>query len=208
MDEVRKVPIERSALLVVDVQDSFRATPRWERRSSTAFEENVDRLVKAYRQAGLPVLFFLHTDADEGFSTESPWFKLMDFLSPQAGEPVLTKTTRNAFTSTNLQALLEARGVRRLAIVGIQTEQCCETTARLAADLGYDVDFVLEGTLTFPIADPASGDELSTAEILRRTAFVLQRRFARLPSVADLERELEQLRPTALAAGSHRAEGG
>src|SRR5690349_585877 len=71
------VPLARSALLVIDAQDSFRATPRWERRSSFDFETNVARLVDAYRAAGLPILYFLHTDADEGFATDSPWFRLM-----------------------------------------------------------------------------------------------------------------------------------
>ena len=87
----------------------------------------------------------------------------MDFLSPHPGEPVMLKDTRNCFTSTTLQAKLLALGVRRLAITGIQLEQCCETTARVAADLGYAVDFVIDATLTFPIASadtPGAGQAL------------------------------------------------
>src|SRR6185436_7100281 len=94
------IPIERSALLVIDVQDSFKATPRWERRSSPKFEENVDRLVQSYRAAGPPVIFVLHTDSDPEFSIDSPYFKLMDFLVRRDDEPLLVKNTRNAFTST------------------------------------------------------------------------------------------------------------
>jgi nicotinamidase-related amidase len=189
----REVPIERSALLVIDIQDSFKATPRWERRSSPRFEENVDRLIRSWRAAGLPVIFVLHTDPDLHFETTSLFFKLMDFLSPAPGEPVLVKNTRNAFTSTNLQELLRAKGVERLVITGIQTEQCCETTTRLAADLGYDVDFVTEATMTFPIPNPATGEELSTDEILRRTEFVLRGRFARIATVGGLVAELERI---------------
>jgi nicotinamidase-related amidase len=205
-----QVPIERSALLVIDVQDSFKATPgRWERRSSRDFEARVDRLIEAYRAAGLPIIYVLHTDGDEGFDTASPHFKLMDFLAPREGEPVLLKSTRNAFTSTDLQKILDARGVRRLAVTGIQTEQCCETTTRLAADLGYDVDFMIEATLTFPIADPETGEELGTDEILRRTAFVLRRRFARITRVEDLVAELRAAGGTAAAetAGARAADG-
>jgi nicotinamidase-related amidase len=187
-----EVPIERSALLVIDIQDSFKATPRWERRSSPRFEENVDRLIRSWRAAGLPVIFVLHTDPDPHFETTSPFFKLMDFLSPAPGEPVLVKNTRNAFTSTNLQELLRAKGIERLVITGIQTEQCCETTTRLAADLGYDVDFVTEATMTFPIPNPETGEELSTDEILRRTEFVLRGRFARIATVDGLVAELER----------------
>lgn len=189
----RVVPIERSALLVVDIQDSFKAIPsRWERRSSPGFEGKVDRLIRAWREAGLPVIFFLHTDPDPGFDTTSPFFRLMDFLSPNPDEPVLLKNTRNAFTSTNLQELLKAKGVERLVVTGISTEQCCETTTRVAADLGYDVDFVTEATMTFPIVNPETGEELSTDEIIRRTEFVLRRRFARIATVDGLVAELQE----------------
>ncbi len=187
------ISIERSALLVIDVQDSFKAGPRWERRSSPKFEENIDWLVQAYRTAGLPVIFVLHTDPDDAFATDSPYFKLMDFLVRQEEEPLLIKNTRNAFTSTNLQDLLWEKRVERLVVTGIQTEQCCETTTRLAADLGYDVDFVIEATMTFPIANPETGDELSTDEILRRTEFVLRGRFARIAKVDTLVEELASI---------------
>jgi len=194
------LPIEQSALLVIDAQDSFKVGPRWARRSNHDFETNVDRLVGAWRAAGLPVIFVLHTDEDEAFNTDSPSFKLMDFLVPREGEPVLVKTTRNAFTSTNLQAILTAQGVRRLVISGIQTEQCCETTTRLAADLGYDVDFVTEATMTFPIPHPELPEELSTEEIVRRTEYALRNRFARIARVDALVAEAQgaPLKPRAL----------
>jgi len=185
------LPIEQSALLVIDAQDSFKVSPQWARRSNHDFEANVDRLVGAWRAAGLPVIFVLHTDDDDAFTTDSPFFKLMDFLVPREGEPVLVKTTRNAFTSTNLQEILNAQGVRRLVISGIQTEQCCETTTRLAADLGYDVDFVTEATMTFPIPHPELPEELSTEEIVRRTEYALRNRFARIGRVDALVTEAQ-----------------
>jgi len=193
MTDARPEPISRSALLVIDAQDSFKATPRWERRNNHAFEANVGRLVDGYRAARLPVLFFLHSDADEHFQTTSPHYRLMDFLTALPGEPILHKTTRNCFTSTDLEARLKALGVTRLAVTGIQMEQCCETTARVAADLGYDVDFVQEATLTFPIPHVVDGrvvDELPVADIERRTAFALRGRFARIASVDGLLAEL------------------
>jgi nicotinamidase-related amidase len=203
-----EVPLSQSALLVVDAQDSFKATPRWERRNNRDFEANVGALVEAYRAAGLPVFYFLHTDADPGFGTDSPHYKLMDFLAPQPGEPVLHKDTRNCFTSTTLQARLLALGVRRLAITGIQMEQCCETTARVAADLGYAVDFVLDGTMTFPIPNwDAPGEELGVAEVEERTAYALRRRFARIVRTADLVRELAPLAASVAPVGAVRATG-
>ncbi len=187
-----KVPISQSALLVIDAQDSFKAGSRWERRSNPAFENNVNALVEAYRAARLPIVFFLHTDPDEGFATDSPQFKLMDFLKPRADEPVMVKNTRNCFTSTPLQPYLVEKGVRRVSITGIQTEQCCETTARIAADLGYAVDFVTEATMTFPIPNwDKPGEELGVEAIRERTEYALRRRFARITTVNQLTRELK-----------------
>ncbi len=195
-----QVPIAQSALLVVDAQDSFKVTPRWERRNNLAFEKNVAALIEAYRAAQLPVVFFLHTDSDEGFATDSPAFKLMDFIKPSTGEPVLIKNTRNCFTSTPLQPYLLEKGVRRVTIAGIQMEQCCETTARVAADLGYAVDFVTEATMTFPIPNwDKPGEELAVEAIRERTEYALRRRFARIVSVAQITEELKGVHCGAVA---------
>jgi len=194
MLDSNKVPLSQSALLVIDAQDSFKLGPRWDRRSNPAFEKNVASLVEAYRAARLPLIFFLHTDKDEGFATDSPSFKLMDFLKPRAEEPVMVKNTRNCFTSTTLQPYLIEKGVRRLTITGIQTEQCCETTARIAADFGYAVDFVTEATMTFPIPNwDKPGEELGVDAIRERTEYALRRRFARITTVNQLAKELKPL---------------
>src|SRR6266849_200095 len=192
-----KVPISQSALLVIDAQDSFKVGPRWERRNNHAFEKNVTAMVEAYRAAGLPVVFFLHTDSDEAFARDSPHFRLMDFLKPRADEPVMVKNTRNCFTSTPLQPYLIEKGVRRVSIAGIQMEQCCETTARIAADLGYEVASVTDATMTFPIPNwDKPGEELGVDAIRERTEYALRRRFARITTVNQLTKELKEIQQT------------
>ena len=190
-----KQPIERSALLVVDAQDSFKLGPRWPRRSNPDFERNVGALIRAWREASLPVVFILHTDGDAGFRRDSPELKPMDFIERRENEPLLVKDTKNSFTSTDLQKRLDALGVTRVVVTGIQTEQCVETTTRVAADLGYDADFVTEATLTFPIRNESTGEELSCADIIHRTEFVLRGRFARIATVQELSDELERRVP-------------
>jgi nicotinamidase-related amidase len=197
MLDPNQVPIAQSALLVIDAQDSFKVGPRWARRNNPAFEKNVSALVEAYRAAHLPVVFFLHTDSDEAFAKDSPSFKLMDFLKPRRDEPVMVKNTRNCFTSTTLQPHLIEKGVRRVTITGIQMEQCCETTARIAADLGYAVDFVTEATMTFPIPNwDKPGEELGVDAIRERTEYALRRRFARITTVNQLTKELKGTQPS------------
>ena len=170
----------KTALLVIDIQDSFKIDPaRWAKRSNPRFEENVTRLIATFRDAGEPVVFVLHNDSDPGFRPGDPEVRLMSFLDRREGEPLIVKNTRNAFTSTDLQQRLDAMGVKRVVVCGISTEQCCETTTRVAADLGYEVDFVTEATLTFPIGT------LSTDAIIERTEAVLRGRFARIVTVEE-----------------------
>jgi nicotinamidase-related amidase len=191
------VPLSQSALLVVDAQDSFKVDPKWERRNNRNFERNVAALIDAHRAAGRPVIFFLHTDPDPGFERDSVHLRLMDFIRVNPGEPVMLKDTRNTFTGTTLQADLLALGVRRLAITGIQMEQCCETTARVAADLGYAVDFVIDATMTFPIKNwDVAGEELGVEAVEERTIYALRKRFARIVKTDTLVQELEALATT------------
>jgi nicotinamidase-related amidase len=191
----KKISITESALLVIDAQDSFKSTDRWQLRNNRQFEQNVGTLVQAFRECNLPVIYFLHSDPDPGFETSSPHYKLMDFLSPRDSEPVLHKRTRNVFTGTGLGELLLEKRVRRVLVTGIQMEQCCETSARVAADLGYAVDFITEATITFPIPNhDRPGEELGTEAIRERTEYVLRRRFAKIATVADINEELTPLR--------------
>jgi hypothetical protein len=79
-------------------------------------------------------------------------------------------------------------------------EQCCETTARVAADLGYAVDFVTEATMTFPIPNwDSPGEELGVDAIRERTEYALRRRFARIVTVAQLANELKEVSCGAVA---------
>jgi nicotinamidase-related amidase len=77
---------------------------------------------------------------------------------------------------------LTQRGIRQLVISGIRTEQCCETTTRHASDLGWDVIYVPEATLTFTMQHP-DGSPLTPAQLRARTAAVLDGRFARVMDV-------------------------
>ena len=175
----------KTALLVIDIQDSFKIDPaRWAKRSNHAFEENVTKLISTFREAGEPIVWVLHNDPDPGFRPGDPEVRLMSFLDRHEHELLIVKNTRNAFTSTDLQQRLDALGVRKVVVSGISTEQCCETTTRVAADLGYDVDFVTEATATFPIGS------LTTDQIVERTEAVLNKRFARIMKVSDLKEEL------------------
>ncbi|KQV14854.1 MULTISPECIES: cysteine hydrolase family protein [unclassified Kitasatospora] len=190
-----------SALIVIDVQESFRQRENWAAVSNPDIVEQVNKLVDATRAAGDLVVWVLHAEPGSGtvFDPALGHVRLIEGLrAPAEGEPTVIKTAHNAFTTTNLQQQLTQRGVREVVISGIRTEQCCETTARVASDLGYDVTFVTDATATHPIehwhapagrslaeilADPLT---LTTDEIVTRTEYALAGRFARVTTVKEL----------------------
>jgi nicotinamidase-related amidase len=183
-----------SVLLVIDVQDSFKAdSVTWATRNNPAFESNLTKLIEAYRTAHLPIVFVLHQNLrpESHFNPKSPFYRFMDFVVPRPGEVVLQKTTISAFASTDLARRLTQWEIRHLRVTGIQTEQCCETTTRDASDRGYQVDFLTDATLTFTIPHWEGGPELSTDEVVRRTEYALAGRFAKIVSTKEV---LESLR--------------
>jgi nicotinamidase-related amidase len=188
------------ALIVIDVQESFRHRPNWPLVSTPDIVDRVNLLVSAARAAGDLVVWVLHTEPDSGtvFDPAIGHVRYLDGLTPEPGDVHVRKTSINAFTTTNLQQQLVKRGVRELVVAGIQTEQCCETTTRVAADLGFTVEFVIDATATFPIphrnaptgrtpaeiaADPTT---LGVADVMSRTEYALAGRFATIRTVAEL----------------------
>jgi nicotinamidase-related amidase len=187
------------ALLVIDVQESFRQGPLWPAISNPGIAGDVARLVDGARANGDLVVWVLHSEPGSGttFDPGSGHVRYIGPLTPGAGEPQLTKTSHNAFTTTNLQQLLTQRGITEVIVCGIRTEQCCETTARVASDLGYEVTFVTEATATSPIAHrnaPAGQtvDELlanprtlPASAVIERTEYALAGRFATIATIAE-----------------------
>ena len=166
---------------------------------------NLQRLAAAFRNHGLPVYFtafasaagdgsdittatIRYRDAQRRATTgESvilprphPATDIVAELGPVPGDVVLTKTSMDAFASTDLAAELTRRGVRTLVIGGVLTDACVESSARHAAERGFQVH----------VADDACAawEEAFHAKSLAN----LSRYFARIASTAEILRELAE----------------
>ena len=170
-----------TALIVIDVQESFRHRPYWSDADAPAFIERQQALIDGARQRCLPVVQVFHVEDNGVFSLASGHVVAMAGLDLKA-DAVFHKHRHSALVGSGLPVWLTERGVRRLIISGIRTEQCCETTTRHASDSGYEVDYVGEATLTFAMTD-RHGRQWSAAEIRARTELVLDQRFARIATV-------------------------
>lgn len=184
-----------TALLLIDVQQSFVHRPYWSEIGLSPFLTATNRLLAGCMAQGVPIVRVFHTDgpdnADNPFSHASGLVRPLDGLAPFDAALTIEKHRHSALVGTSLPVWLHQHGIRRLIVAGIRTEQCCETTTRHASDEGWEVDFVGDATLTFDMKTPQGGT-LSAAAIRERTETVLAGRFATLASV---DAALQRARP-------------
>lgn len=175
-----------TALLVIDAQQSFRHRDYWNETAVGAYLTAQQALIDGAKARGIPIVQIFHVaeDGEDGpFSEASGHVRTLEPLTLRPGA-IFRKRRHSALIGSGLDVWLTRHGIRRVIVSGIRTEQCCETTTRMASDLGYDVDYVTEATLTFPMTD-AHGRTFSVEEIKARTELVLAGRFARICTVDE-----------------------
>ncbi len=143
---------KQTALLIIDVQQAFNNEAYWGgNRNNPHAEENIARLLAAWREKGLPIFHVQHCSANPKSplheTNEGNAFK--EVVKPTAGEPIIKKSVNSAFIGTNLQEYLQAQGITGVVIVGLITNHCVSTTARMAANLGFQTTVVSDATATF-----------------------------------------------------------
>jgi nicotinamidase-related amidase len=179
--------LNRCALVVIDVQRAFDDAVYWGKRNNPRCEENVARLVDSFRAAGRPVVFVRH-DSVEPRSPLRPGLPGNAFKDCLRGQPdlLVTKSVNSAFIGApDLAAWLRARSLDAIAVCGITTNHCCETTARMGGNLGFRVLFALDATHAFDRA-ALDGTSISADELSRVTAANLNGEFAEIVSTDQL----------------------
>ena len=191
--------IGRAALVVVDVQEGFLDESWGPTTNHPGCESNVERLLAAWSEHGLPVVVVRHDSSKPesplhpthpGNTSSRQW--------PAAPSALLvTKTVNSAFYGTpDLEQWLRAEGIEQIVVCGIQTNMCVETTARMGGNLGFDVVVPLDATRTFDLAGP-DGTVVPAATLMQVTATNLHGGgFARVSSTDEVVTELSsQLAP-------------
>lgn len=144
-----------SALLIVDLQQGFDA-PAWGRRNNPHLEQRASELLRAWRGAGRPVVHVRHmsTDPSSPLRPGQPGNDFKPETAPVAGETVIEKRVNSAFIGTSLETRLRRAGCRGLIIVGLTTNHCVSTTARMAGNLGFVTWVVSDATAAFDRVGP------------------------------------------------------
>jgi nicotinamidase-related amidase len=134
-----------TAVLVIDVQVGLITGAYQE----AAVLDRINEAIKKARQGGGEIVFVQHCHTTfDGLKKGAPGWRLDPRLERTRTDMIVEKQASDAFCATNLDEVLQARGIRRVLVTGLQTEYCVDTTCRAALSRGYEVTLVSDAHTT------------------------------------------------------------
>ena len=173
----------QAALIIIDMQQGMRFDTLPPRNNPDA-EEHIARLLGAWRASGQPVVLVRHISRspESVFAPGQPGVLFQERFLPLSHEHVVEKNVPDAFVNTGLERWLHARGLRRVVIAGVSTNNSVEASARTAGNLGFETTVVGDACFAFEKTD--FGGTLRSADEVH------------LMALANLEGEYAQVRMT------------
>jgi nicotinamidase-related amidase len=137
----------QTALLIIDVQQALCAG------NNAAYDVNsviqrINDVSRKARAAGAPVVVIQHETKGGDMDHGTEGWELPSALHVEDSDVFMRKTASDAFLRTDLQKILESRGVTSLVICGLHSEYCIDSTTRRAMALGFPVVLVSDGHST------------------------------------------------------------
>ena len=174
------------ALMLVDVQKGF-DDPKWGERNNPQAEANIAKLLEEWRHSGRPVIHIQHCskEPDSPFRPDSPGNAIKEIAKPSQGELVIQKSVNSAFIGTDLESYLRKQRINGLVIVGLTTDHCVSTTARMAGNLGFTTFVVSDATATFDRSGP-NGKKHKAADVHEVNLASLHQEFATVIDTQNL----------------------
>ncbi|MGB3471907.1 MAG: isochorismatase family cysteine hydrolase [Erythrobacter sp.] len=197
-------PKDRTALLFIDPYNDFLAEEgkMWPALSEVAksvdLHANLARVRTAVREAGIPIFILPHhrhksTDFEgwahltpsqsaaheyQLFAVDSWGGEWYPGFGPEAGDIVVKEHWgASSFANTDLDVELRQHGITHVIFIGLIANTCIETSARVAAELGYHVTLVRDATAAMSAEAMQAAHEINGptyAQAILTTAELLQ----------------------------------
>lgn len=157
------------ALLIIDIQNDYFPGGAMELVKPLPALANARRLLERFRNRKLPIFHIQHLSTREGatfFIPGTAGAAIHADLTPAEGETVVTKHSPNSFHQTELLEKLRGANVTELAVAGMMTHMCVDTTVRAARDLGFSVTLYGDACATRDLSfdgNTARADDVQTA---------------------------------------------
>jgi nicotinamidase-related amidase len=182
-----------TALLVIDAQNEYFTGLRPVTYPTDSLE-NLLHAMDAAAAVRMPIILVQHaaTAADaQTFRRGSHGWDLQPEVKKRSHDLLIQKTMPGSFTGTALEDWLRTQGIDKVVIAGYMTHMCCDTTARQACHLGFQVDFLADATGTLDVSNAAGS--IAAADLHRAVLIVQHSRFSRVLTTAAWRAELTRV---------------
>ncbi|MDM5316999.1 isochorismatase family protein [Fictibacillus sp. b24] len=179
--------MKKACLLIIDVQKGFDDADFWGERNNLTAEGNMLILLDAFRKAKLPVIHVQHRSENETSPLHPTklGYQLKTGFETKENEPLFIKSVNSAFIGTDLKEELKKKEIEQVIIVGLTTNHCVSTTARMAANYGFGVSFIHDATAAFATVS-YNGRKFSAQDVHESAISHLHNEFAEILSTEDV----------------------
>lgn len=175
-----------TALVVIDAQKGFH-DPFWGDRNNLDAEKNIKSLLRFFRETQAPVIHIQHLSIEpkSPLRPSQPGVEFIDGIEPKLGERIFQKNVNSAFIGTGLEAFLVEQKIKSLVLVGFTSDHCVSTSARMAANLKFQVAVISDAVVSFErrsisggVINPDIVHEVSLASLSKEFAMIKSTREA------------------------------
>ncbi len=180
----------KRALLIIDVQNEYfnGKLPVTYPRDSF---KNILKAMDSADENGVSTILIQHTNSEENSDTfrrgAFEW-KIRKEVLERNHELVIEKNLPGSFTGTELESWLRRNDVTTIVISGYMSQMCCDTTARQAMHLGFNVEFLNDATGTLDISNYAG--EINANKLHKAILVTQAMRFSKVMSTDEWIRDL------------------
>lgn len=138
----------KTALLIIDVQKAM-DHPKWGERNNPGAEATMRKMLDWARSENWPVFHIQDCSPDPSspYRVGQPLHDFKDEVKPTGEETIIEKTTGNAFYETELDAVLKAKQISRLVVMGVHTQHCVRATVEAAIEKGYEISVLADAVV-------------------------------------------------------------
>ncbi len=175
----------KRALLVIDVQNEYFTGKLPVTYPKNSFE-NIIKIIDSANENNISVILIQHTNPGNNavtFKKGTCEHEIHEEILKRNYDKIIEKNLPGSFTGTELWSLLKEKDIDTLVISGYMTQMCCDTTARQAMHLGFNVEFLSDATGTLDMSNSAGN---ISAEELHKAILVTQAmRFSKVMSADE-----------------------
>lgn len=154
------------AVIIIDLLNDF-VTGSLKTERAQRIIPNLEKLVKAARRKGVPVIYSNDAHYPEDHEVVAKWgghaikgtkgAQVIPELKPAEKDYIVDKRTYSGFYETGLDSLLRSLGVKKVVLTGLHTNICVRHTAAGAFFRGYGIIVATDGMEAFTQEDQDSG---------------------------------------------------